>query len=112
MRRVRQKNQVPVPDQTKSRKTAGKDNSKINYRKGEEMKTEVLFSSATDLWETPQEFFDELDKEFHFTVDVCATPENAKCAKYFTPEQDGLKQKWGGGASGAIPRMDEMSDCG
>jgi len=60
------------------------------------MKTDVLFSSATDLWETPQEFFDELDKEFHFTVDVCATPENAKCARYFTPEQDGLRQKWGG----------------
>lgn len=61
------------------------------------MKTDVLFSSATDLWETPQEFFDELDKEFHFTVDVCATPENAKCARYFTQEQDGLRQKWGGG---------------
>lgn len=61
------------------------------------MKTDVLFSSATDLWETPQEFFDELDKEFHFTVDVCAVPENAKCARFFTPEQDGLRQTWGGG---------------
>jgi len=60
------------------------------------MKTDVLFSSATDMWETPQDFFDELDKEFHFTVDVCATPENAKCVRYFTKEQDGLKQKWGG----------------
>lgn len=60
------------------------------------MKTDVLFSSATDLWETPRNFFDELNAEFHFTVDVCATPENAKCARYFTPEQDGLRQKWGG----------------
>lgn len=55
-----------------------------------------LFSSATDMWETPQNFFDELDKEFHFSCDVCATRENAKCAKFYTPEQDGLKQTWGG----------------
>ena len=56
------------------------------------MITRGLFSSATDMWETPQNFFDELDKEFHFSCDVCATRENAKCAKFYTPEQDGLKQ--------------------
>lgn len=61
------------------------------------MITSGLFSSATDMWETPQNFFDELDKEFHFSCDVCATRENAKCAKFYTPEQDGLKQTWGGG---------------
>lgn len=60
------------------------------------MITKGMFSSATDMWETPQDFFDELNKEFHFTCDVCATKENAKCAKYYTPEQDGLKQTWGG----------------
>lgn len=60
------------------------------------MITSGLFSSATDMWETPQNFFDELDKEFHFSCDVCATRENAKCAKFYTPEQDGLKQTWGG----------------
>lgn len=60
------------------------------------MITRGLFSSATDMWETPQNFFDELDKEFHFSCDVCATRENAKCAKFYTPEQDGLKQTWGG----------------
>lgn len=38
----------------------------------------VHFSSKTDLWATPQAFFDELDKEFHFETDVCALPENAK----------------------------------
>ena len=54
----------------------------------------ILFSSKTDLWSTPQSLFDELNKEYHFTLDVCALPENAKCAKYFTPEQDGLKQSW------------------
>jgi site-specific DNA-methyltransferase (adenine-specific) len=46
-------------------------------------------------WETPQEMFDELDREFHFTLDVCATPENAKCEQYFTPAIDGLAQDWG-----------------
>ena len=60
------------------------------------MNTEVMFSSKTDLWETPQEFFDKLDKEFHFNLDVCALPENAKCARYYTPEQDGLHQPWDG----------------
>lgn len=55
-----------------------------------------LFTSSTDLWSTPQELFDKLYEEFHFDIDVCATPENAKCDKYFTKEQDGLKQQWGG----------------
>ena len=61
------------------------------------MNTRGLFSSKTDMWETPQNFFDELNKEFRFTCDVCAIEENAKCAKFYTPEQDGLKQTWGGG---------------
>ncbi len=56
----------------------------------------VHFSSATDLWSTPQEFFDALNREFGFSVDVCATTENAKCARYFTREQDGLTQDWRG----------------
>lgn len=56
----------------------------------------VHFSSKTDLWATPQAFFDEIDKEFHFETDVCALPENAKCKKYFTPAQDGLSQEWSG----------------
>lgn len=60
------------------------------------MNADVLFSSKTGLWETPQEFFDELDAEFHFDLDVCALPENAKCARYFTPEDDGLSQPWNG----------------
>lgn len=55
-----------------------------------------MFSSNTDLWETPQDFFDKLDAEFHFDLDVCAIPENAKCVNYYTPEQDGLLQAWKG----------------
>lgn len=60
------------------------------------MNTDLMFSSKTGLWETPQKFFDELDQEFHFDLDVCALPENAKCARYYTPEQDGLSQPWAG----------------
>lgn len=56
----------------------------------------VHFSSATDLWSTPRELYDELHAEFGFTVDVCAVPQNAKCPRYLTPEQDGLKQRWHG----------------
>ena len=55
-----------------------------------------LFTSATDLWETPQAFFDALDAEFGFDLDVCALPENAKCRRYYTPEDDGLSQEWTG----------------
>ena len=60
------------------------------------MNKDVMFSSKTDPWETPKDFFDDLDALFHFTLDACASPENAKCEKYFTPEMDGLKQEWGG----------------
>ncbi|MBR2859062.1 MAG: hypothetical protein IKB90_03070 [Alistipes sp.] len=56
-----------------------------------------MFSSSTDLWATPQDFFDRLNAEFDFDIDVCASPDNAKCDTYFTKEQDGLSQSWGGG---------------
>ena len=56
----------------------------------------VHFSSATDLWATPQAFFERLNARFGFTLDVCATPENAKCAAYFTTADDGLAQDWRG----------------
>lgn len=60
------------------------------------MNKDVMFSSRTDEWETPIQFFEKLDEEYHFTLDVCATPENAKCTKYFTRAQDGLSQEWKG----------------
>ena len=59
------------------------------------MNTELMFSSKTDLWETPQDLFDKYDAIYHFETDVCALPENAKCKRFFTPEMDGLKQEWG-----------------
>jgi phage N-6-adenine-methyltransferase len=56
----------------------------------------VHFSSQTVEWSTPQGVFDQLDNEFNFDLDPCATHENAKCDRYFTEEDDGLKQEWGG----------------
>lgn len=55
---------------------------------------EVLFSHKSDEWETPQDLFDELDKEFHFDLDVCATNENTKCLLHYTPQDDGLSKDW------------------
>ena len=60
------------------------------------MKTETLFSHATDEWATPEKLYQELDEEFHFTLDPCATDENHKCDLYFTREQNGLNYSWGG----------------
>ena len=57
---------------------------------------EALLSTGKDDWETPQSFFNELNKEFSFTLDPCATHETAKCTKYYTEEEDGLKQDWEG----------------
>ena len=56
----------------------------------------ALLSTGKDDWETPTEFFKELDKEFHFTLDACASKENAKCEKYYTLEENGLLQDWSG----------------
>ena len=58
--------------------------------------TSGMFTSRTDEWETPQYLFDQLNGQFGFETDVCALPENAKCAKYFTPDQNGLLQEWRG----------------
>lgn len=60
------------------------------------MNMDVHFSSKTDLWETPQDFFNKYNSIYSFTLDVCATAENTKCEKFFTKEQDGLLQKWEG----------------
>jgi phage N-6-adenine-methyltransferase len=57
--------------------------------------TPALYSSATDEWPTPSAFFAKLNRRYQFTLDPCATADNAKCALYFAKEQDGLKQDWG-----------------
>lgn len=56
----------------------------------------ALLSSKSVEWETPQWLFDKLNERFQFTLDVCATPDKAKCERFFTPETDGLAQSWQG----------------
>lgn len=58
------------------------------------MNTKLMFSSESNEWATPQELFEELDNEFHFTLDSCATKANAKCKKFYTKEDDGLSKSW------------------
>ena len=55
-----------------------------------------MLSSKQEDWETPQSLFDELDSKYHFTLDPCSTDENAKCAKHYTPDEDGLSRSWKG----------------
>lgn len=56
----------------------------------------ALFTSTSCEWETPRALFAALDAEFHFDLDPCATPGNAKCRDFYTIETDGLTQNWGG----------------
>ena len=56
----------------------------------------VQFDSLSIEWATPQDFYDKLDQEFGFELDVCSTIENAKCSKFYTKAEDGLKQEWAG----------------
>ena len=60
------------------------------------MSTDVMFSSQSNEWATPQSFFDKLNEEFGFTLDPCCTHENAKCGHHYTIEEDGLSKSWGG----------------
>lgn len=66
--------------------------------------------SKTVIWETPRDLFQTLDEEFGFELDVCALKENAKCNKYFSPEQDGLTQEWRGVCWMNPPYGRELSD--
>jgi len=54
----------------------------------------ILFSKNSDEWETPQDLFNKLNQEYNFTLDPCATKENAKTTKYYTKEQNGLLKSW------------------
>ncbi len=73
-------------------------------------KLKVHHSSATPEWGTPQDLFDALNAEFKFTLDVCATPDLAKCKRYFSPEKDGLSQNWTGSCWMNPPYGSEIGD--
>jgi phage N-6-adenine-methyltransferase len=54
----------------------------------------TMFSSRSDEWGTPQDFYEKLNRKFKFTLDPCCTPTTAKCDKYYTMEEDGLSKSW------------------
>lgn len=58
--------------------------------------TSGMLSSETDEWATPDSIFNSLNREFHFTLDVCASESNKKCAIYYDKEKNGLSQVWDG----------------
>lgn len=60
------------------------------------MNNELMFSSKSNEWDTPKDFYEKLNEEFNFNLDPCSTHENAKCEKHYTILEDGLKQDWGG----------------
>src|SRR3990167_8607441 len=60
------------------------------------MKNQAMFTSNSIEWYTPQDFFDKLNTEFQFTLDVCANEISKKCSRYFDKQTDGLAQDWTG----------------
>ena len=56
----------------------------------------MRIDKESDLWETPRWLFDELNREFRFTLDPCATKKNAKCKKFYSKKDDGLSKSWKG----------------
>ena len=74
--------------------------------------TKGLTSTGNIVAETPEYLFDRLSSVFNFTVDVCALPENAKCERFYTPDDDGLSMPWGGGEYGVILPMERTYQPG
>lgn len=72
------------------------DATKLSRQMWGNDKQAVHYSSNEDTWETPEDLFDALNKQFGFELDVCALPATAKCKRYFTPQDDGLSQEWTG----------------
>lgn len=67
----------------------------------------TMFSSDKNFWETPKKFYDKLNKIYSFTLDPCASHNNHKCVKYFTEEENGLKQDWSGNVVFVNPPYDQ-----
>jgi site-specific DNA-methyltransferase (adenine-specific) len=57
---------------------------------------DILLKSDSDEWETPQDLYDQLNQEFDFTLDPCSSDDNHKTVLYYTKQENGLKQSWGG----------------
>lgn len=86
--------EIPIKKFEERIEVAKAKQEKITYNKI--LRGDWYQMSETPEWETPQWLFDLLNKEFHFDLDVCASEKNHKCEKYFSRQNDGLKQKWQG----------------
>ncbi len=53
------------------------------------MITKAMYSSTTDEWSTPQNFFDRYNAQYAFETDVCANADNAKCPRYYVHDDGG-----------------------
>ena len=73
------------------------------------IKRDALYTSSNDEWATPQDVYDSLNAEFHFTLDPCATDQNHKCTLYYTQKENGLLQNWGGHSVFCNPPYSEIS---
>lgn len=58
-------------------------------------KFESRFESAKQDWETPDDLFDPLNSEFHFTLDAAADENNTKTSVFFSAYDNSLQQDWG-----------------
>jgi len=58
------------------------------------MVNEGLMSSEKNYWETPQDFFEDLNKNYDFSFDLAASKDNAKCDNFFCEEDDSLTKDW------------------
>jgi phage N-6-adenine-methyltransferase len=94
--RVARNDTKMLKKRTRGRPRKHADNAAKCRAYRQRLKRSMHFRSESHVWSTPQDTFDALDAEFHFTVDVCALPENAKCARYYSPEHNGLVQDWSG----------------
>ena len=54
------------------------------------------FKSESEEWTTPDSIFVPLNDEFHFTIDVAGSKDNAKCPNYYSKEDDALTKEWRG----------------
>lgn len=70
----------------------------------------VMYSSKSDEWSTPDEIFYDLDSEFEFTLDPCATKDNAKCSMFYDKQDDGLSKNWGGSECFAIHLIQKLGN--
>ena len=73
-------------------------------------KKAALFTSKSDEWETPNDLFGGMDANFNFTLDVAASPDNAKCDKYFTIEDNALSKSWVGERTFCNPPYSKIKD--